>query len=322
MKKITTIFMAVIMMIGCFSGCGKTTVSDIDDNKIKIVTTIFPEYDWVMNILGDNRDNVEVTMLLDNGVDLHNYQPNAQDILKINTCDLFIYVGGESDEWVEDVLKTSTNKNFTTINLMDTLHDTLKEEETKEGMQEENEEEEGSEYDEHIWLSLKNAGAAVKAISESIQKIDPQNAEIYKNNTSAYIKNLKQLDKEYEDVVNSSTCRTLLFGDRFPFRYMIEDYGLEYYAAFKGCSAESEASFETINFLSGKINELGLKNIIVIDGNNETIAKAIIDNTDTKDQNILRMDSLQSTTLNDANAGVTYLEIMRNNLSVLKDALD
>ncbi len=314
--------MAAIMMIGCFSGCGKTTVSDVDDNKIKIVTTIFPEYDWVMNILGDNRDNVEVTMLLDNGVDLHSYQPNAQDILKINTCDLFIYVGGESDEWVEDALKTSTNENLTTINLMDTLHDTLKEEETKEGMQEENEEEEESEYDEHIWLSLKNAGAAVEAISESIQKIDPQNAEIYKNNTSAYIKNLKQLDKEYEDVVNSSTCKTLLFGDRFPFRYMIEDYGLEYYAAFKGCSAESEASFETINFLSGKINELGLKNVIVIDGGNDTIAKAIIDNTDTKDQNILRINSLQSTTLNDANAGVTYLEIMRNNLSVLKDALD
>ena len=278
-----------------------------------------------MNILGDNPANAEVTYLLNNGTDLHSFQPTANDIMKISSCDLFVYVGGESDEWVEDVLKEAVNKDMVTINLLDVLGDKVVEEELVEGMQGEEEEEDAGEeeieYDEHVWLSLKNAKILVQSISDEIQKIDPANAEAYKANTTAYIGKLDQLDKDYQDVVNNASIKTVLFGDRFPFRYLIDDYGLEYYAAFVGCSAESEASFETVTFLSKKVDELSLPVILTIEGNDKKIAETIISNTQSKDQTVLTMDSMQSTTSKDVANGVTYIQVMSGNLEVLKKAL-
>ena len=295
-------------------------------DKIDIITTIFPEYDWVMNILGDKKDNADVTMLLDSGVDLHSYQPSPKDIVSISQCDLFIYVGGESDAWVDDVLKQATNKDMVTINLMDVLGDKKKEEELIEGMQgeEEEEEEEGEEeieYDEHVWLSVKNAELFVKTIADSLGTIDKSNNSYYQSNADSYIANLKNLDKKYEEAVNAGTQKTLLFADRFPFRYLVEDYSLKYYAAFIGCSAETEASFETIAFLAGKVDELGLKVILKIESSDGAIANTVKNATQNKNQSILTMDSIQSATTKEYQEGRNYFSIMEKNLDVLKEAV-
>lgn len=323
MKKYISIMIAVVLIACNILACSsEKKVQSGSDDKLKIVTTIFPEYDWVNNVLGENVKNAEVTMLLDNGVDLHSYQPSAEDIMRVSDCDMFIYVGGESDEWVEDALAESTNKNMVVINLMDVLKDDIKEEEVVEGMEEEEEEgEEETEYDEHVWLSLKNAEKIVKNISEEIQKIDSANAENYKKNAESYIEKLDALDKEYGNAVDNASVKTLLFGDRFPFRYMTDDYGMTYYAAFVGCSAETEASFETITFLAKKTDELSLGAVMTIEGNNHEIAETIVENTKDKNQKILTLDSMQSVTSQDVKDGVTYLSIMENNLDVLKEAL-
>lgn len=330
MKRIIAIALCLMILSGVMTGCG-TPYSNGD--KLSIVTTIFPEYDWVIQILGDKAGQTDVTLLLDNGVDLHSYQPTADDIIKISTCDMFIYVGGESDEWAEDALKEATNKDMVIINLLEVLGSDAKEEEIKEGMQEEEHEhgedhededhdhEEETEYDEHVWLSLKNAAKFCEHISSKLGEIDPDNKDTYKSNTDAYIEKLNALDKRYKAAVDAAETKTLLFADRFPFRYLTNDYGLDYYAAFAGCSAESEASFETILFLANKVDELGLNSVIQIESSDGRIARTVIETTKTKDQTVLTLDSMQSTTLADVKNGASYLSVMEKNLEVLKDAL-
>ena len=320
MKKITALLLALLMLAGVLAGCGKQNDTNKTD-KLSIVTTIFPEYDWVKEVLGDKADSAEITMLLDNGVDLHSYQPTADDIIRISDCDLFVYVGGESDGWVEDALKSAANKNRKVINLLDVLGDSVKEEETVEGMQEEEEDHEEKEYDEHVWLSLKNAKTLVGAISAALQELDPDNKDTYAANANAYGQKLSALDAEYQKAVSAGTYKTLLFGDRFPFRYLVDDYGLSYYAAFVGCSAESEASFETVSFLARKVDEGKLPCVLTIEGKNHKIAETIVQNTAGKNQKILTMDSMQSTTSQDVARGTTYLSLMAKNLDVLKEAL-
>ena len=321
---ISAIFMAAFLT-ACTAGARSTMSPSAEEGgRLQIVTTIFPEYDWVMNILGNNPAGAEVTMLLDNGVDLHSYQPTAEDILKISTCDMFIYVGGESDEWVEDALKEAVNKDMAVINLLDVLGDSVKEEEVVEGMQEEehdHDHEDGEAEDEHVWLSLRNAATLTGYISKELQRIDEKNADIYKKNADDYIAKLNALDKQYADAVSAAPVKTLLFGDRFPFRYLTDDYGLSYYAAFVGCSAETEASFDTISFLAGKEDELSLHTVMTIEGKDKKIAETIVQNTAGKDQQILTMDSMQATTSKDVENGVSYLSVMENNLAVLKEAL-
>ena len=338
MKKMIALLLALLMAVGMLAGCAKQNDDDTDDtnDKLRIVTTIFPEYDWVKAVLGDKAEHAEITMLLDNGVDLHSYQPTADDIVKISDCDLFLYVGGESEGWVEDALKNSTNKDRKVINLLDVLGDKVKSEEVVEGMQEEeheHEHEEGEEHedgeaheheeeaDEHVWLSLKNAEVLVGAISNALQELDAENKEIYAENADAYVKKLAALDAEYQTAVDNASCKTVLFGDRFPFRSLVDDYGLNYYAAFIGCSAETEASFETISFLAKKVDELKLPCVLTIEGKQHKIAETIVKNTAQKSQRILTMDSMQSTTSKDVASGTTYLSVMEKNLAVLKEAL-
>lgn len=503
MKKYISILLAAVMAVGCLAGCGQKNSNEqadnTDDGKLKVVTTIFPEYDWVKEIAGDEISNIDLTMLLDNGVDLHSYQPTSEDILKISDCDLFVYVGGESDSWVDDALKNATNKDMQVINLLDVLKDSIKTEESMPGMQaeeghnhgyahfedsdvqdrtlsdwdgdwqsvypylqdgvldevmekkaesgektaeeykeyyengyktdvsqitidaenntmcfvkngvaskatyeykgyqiydyesgsrgvryffeatsgdadapkyvqfsdhgiapgkaehfhiyagndgfdalsEEMEnwptyypadmsgkeiaedmlEHEEKEYDEHVWLSLKNAQTLCKAIAEALETADPEHKDVYAANVDSYLEKLSSLDGQYQDAVANASQKTLLFGDRFPFRYMVDDHGLKYYAAFAGCSAESEASFETISFLAKKVDELGLKNIMTIENSDQKIAKTIRDNTKDKNQEILSLDSMQSITSEDVKNGTTYLSVMESNLDVLKKAM-
>ena len=335
MKKITALLLALFMLVAALAGCGKQNDTNQTD-KLSIVTTIFPEYDWVREILGEKADNAEITMLLDNGVDLHSYQPTADDIVKISDCDLFIYVGGESDEWVEDALRNAANRNMKVINLLEVLGDSVKTEEIVEGMQEEEYEHEDAEEhehedaeeheheeeaDEHVWLSLKNAKMLVRVISKALQELDPDNKDIYAANADAYVKKLSALDAEYQTAVDAASNKTILFGDRFPFRYLVDDYGLRYYAAFVGCSAETEAGFETISFLAKRVDELKLPCVLTIEGAQHKIAETIVRNTTAKNQRVLTMDSMQSTTSKDVKNGTTYLSVMEKNLSVLKEAL-
>ncbi|MBR0302637.1 MAG: zinc ABC transporter substrate-binding protein [Clostridia bacterium] len=335
MKKIIAALIALVMIISILASCDLKKKTD--GGKIDVVTTIFPEYDWVREIAGDHAD---ITMLLDNGVDLHSYQPTVDDIVKISECDMFIYVGGESDEWVDDVLAEAKNKDMVVINLLEVLGDAVKDEEVVEGMEAEHDhdhdedeedhdhededhdhEEEEAEKDEHVWLSLRNAEALCSVIAEKLGAIDADHKDEYKSNADAYIAKLADLDNKYKAAVDSAAVKTLLFGDRFPFRYLVDDYGLNYYAAFVGCSAESEASFETIVFLAGKVDELGLKAIMQIESADGKIANTIKDTTNSKDQAILTLDSMQSTTATDIEGGATYLRAMEKNLEVLKDAL-
>ena len=504
MKKLISVFLCLVLMLGILAGCGKTPAADdnkdADGKKLSIVATIFPAYDWVRQILGERADSVELTLLLDNGADLHSYQPTADDMVKIANCDMFIYVGGESDEWVKDALANAANKNMTVINLMDVLGDSVKEEEIVEGMQADHEHSHGAtsfednevqdrslsdwagdwqsvypylldgtlgvvmehkaengdktaqeyydyykrgyetdverividgnnityykndqpasseyiykgfqiytyesgnkgvryffeaadadagvpkyiqfsdheigptkpehfhlysgnesfdklsenmenwptyfpaeldgqgivdemighdhhdetEYDEHVWLSLKNAAVLCGEIVRRLSILDADNQEIYAANGMAYIDRLNALDEQYQTAVNAAKIKTVLFGDRFPFRYLVDDYGLEYYAAFVGCSAETEASFETIVFLANKVDELGLNTVLTIESGDGKIARTIIENTAAKSAQVLQMDSMQSTTAQSVADGAAYLDIMEKNLDVLKEAL-
>lgn len=330
-RYFTFAFMAVLLL-GALSGCRgegakeEETVHSQINGKKSIVSTVFPPYEWVREIVGNKAEEYDMTLLLDSGVDFHSYQPTAEDIAKISACDLFIYVGGESDEWVEGVLNGSENKDMHVLNLLDVLGDQAKEEEVIEGMEEEDKEhdheEEGPVMDEHIWLSLKNAQTLTKAIKQELQNVDSENAEVYEENYQNYERKLQELDTKYREVVDSGKRKVVLFGDRFPFRYLVDDYNLDYYAAFPGCSAETEASFETIAFLSGKLEELELPSIFVIERSDTKVAQTVIENTSSKDQEILYIDSLQSVTSKDLEEGYTYLSAMENNLEVLRQALN
>ena len=332
--KRNTARMIVFVMLFAFIFTGNTVA---ETEKISVVTTIFPIYDWTREIAGDS---AEITLLLDSGVDLHSYQPTAQDIMEVAACDVFVYVGGESDEWVEDALEESVNPDMVVVNLVDALGENIKMEQIVEGMEHEHEHEEHEhdeeeheeeehehehehedEVDEHVWLSLRNAQTRVKALADALGEADPANAESYAANADASLDKLAALDAEYAAAREAADFDTVLFGDRFPFRYLVDDYDLHYYAAFAGCSAESEASFETIAFLAGKVDELGLPTVLTIEGDNHRIAETIVENTQSKDARILAMDSMQGATAEDIKSGATYLGAMEANLEALKQAL-
>lgn len=319
MKKIVSIILSICLLVSLFSSCSGNLTSDEKDNKLNIVTTIFSGYDWIKSILGENSDNINTTLLIDGGADLHSFQPSVDDIIKISTCDMFIYVGGESDEWVEDALKQKKNKNMIVVSLMEILSGKVKVEEKVDGMQVECNENE--EYDEHVWLSLNNAKTICEYLCQKMIMLDPDNKDLYVKNTDNYVDKLTSLDREYKSTVEKSTNKTIVLADRFPFRYLTDDYSINYFAAFKGCSAESEANFETIRFLSNKVDELNLSCVLTVEGGNDKIAKTVVSNTKNKNQTILTLDSMQSTTLDDVENGLTYISIMQKNLEVLKEAL-
>ena len=376
-KRVIMLTALAVAVCGIFAGCSKTGTetksstksvtsatssaaasstastkseakTDDANKKFSVVSTIFPEYDWIRQLVGDKKDNYEITYLLDKGVDLHSYQPTAEDIAKIANCDFFVYVGGESDGWVDDALKESKNDKMQVVNLLETLGKNVKPEEVVEGMQEEDEHdhdhedadhdhedkekdhnhedadhdhEEETEYDEHVWLSLRNATALVNTLAEKLQTIDPENKDYYAGTAADYTAKLGDLDSRYLATIKKAKVKTVLFGDRFPFRYLVDDYGLKYYAAFVGCSAETEASFETVAFLAKKTDDLKLKSVLVIENSDQKIAKKIVETTKDKNQNIVVLNSMQSITNEDIANGATYLSIMESNLKALASAL-
>ena len=329
MKRIGAVILVFSLLLPALPGCGRA--DEPGDDRISIVCTVFPQYDWVLRILGDRADNFDVILLLNNRFDMHNYQTTFDNVIKISSCDLFIYIGGESDIWVDGALKEAINDEMIVINLLDTLGAAARAEETVEGAGEDDHgvgysegdhgQESEIEYDEHVWLSLRNAQIFCRSIAGAISSLDPENAGEYNSAVVAYIDELSELDEEYIKTVSEAPVRTLLFGDRFPFRYFVEDYSIDYFAAFPGCSTETEASLETIVFLAKKIDELDLKNIVVTESADQSIAMSIIDNTMRKNQQILVLNAMQSVTSSDVQNGMTYLSVMADNLSVLKTAL-
>ena len=343
----------VLLVCLCFlTGCGHSDDNSSGSGSLKVVCAIAPIYDWTRNIIADDpagehtgnqndrSGDIELTLLMDKGVDLHSYQPSAEDLNKISGCDLFIYVGGESDKWVSDALAQAQNKDMHVISLMDILGDRAKEEERKEGMQAAHEKHSAgaeTEYDEHVWLSLRNAQLFTEKIAEELSLLDAGKADAYKKNADAYIGRLKKLDREYTGIIKDARLKTLLFADRFPFRYMTDDYGLDYYAAFIGCSSESEASFDTMTFLAEKLNKLSMDHVMTIDGSDQKLAHSVIDIAKTVNQRrakeqkggqskseyaILTLDSMQSSSKEQIDSGSDYIRVMKNNLAVLKKALN
>ena len=312
MKKIISILMCIVLCMAVMCSCSSNeTIHD----GIKIVCTAFPQYDYVRNILGTSDG---LTLLLDNGADLHSYEPTATDIIEIASSDLFIYIGGISDSWVEGAIKSANSENLRAVALMDMVE--TYEVDYVAGMEkEDHHHDDEHEKDEHIWLSLRNSAEITKTLCEMICEIDTANAEKYRANAEAYIGSLDKLDSEYKAVIDGAKRNVLLFADRFPFRYLTEDYNLEYHAAFSGCSSESEASFQTMAFLIDKTNELSLPAVIITENSDGSIAEMICRETGA---GTLTLDSCQSVSSSDIENGTTYLGIMQNNLEILKEALN
>ena len=383
--KLGAILVAIAMMV---SGC--TTIDGADqgdDEKYSIVVSTFYEYDWIMQILGDEKDNFEVLYLMDLGVDLHSYEPTARDIVAIGEADLFVYNGGNSHNWVEDIVAEPINESFRSISVLESLGDVVVPEvsldgpagegcnhegcdhEHEDGHDHEHEDcdheheddhdhehehedcdhehdndnehgheecdfeyeecnfenEEGNDheahYDEHIWLSLRNAQTVVSILATEIATIDTENADVYLANAKLYNQQLSDLDKEYIEVVDGAARDTIVFADRFPFFYMMNDYGIKYYAAFAGCSAESEASFETIKFLAQKVDELGAKKLVILHNGLEGIANTINESITIDKCEILTLNQIEAVSQSEIDAGATYLKYMEENLEVIKQAL-
>ncbi len=322
MKKPLIIFCITLLLITSLTACSEKRPTD-NAGKLSIVATSFPQYDWARQILGEHAQDVQLTLLTDNGTDLHNYQPTVADIADIADCDLLLYVGGTSDSWAKDALSGS-DKDQVAVALLDTLRDAVKEEETAEGMEHDHDShlrQNAVEIDEHVWMSLTNAQIVCTRIAEKLGDLDPANAKDYADNAEAYNNKLAALETKYEEMVKAAPLKTIVVGDRFPFRYLVDDLHLDYYAAFPGCSAETEANFETVRFLSGKVDECGLHAVIVTESSDKAIAKTIIANTQKKNQDILVLDSMQSITRADLAGGETYLGTMERNFSALQSAL-
>ena len=318
MKRFIAVFLILVLSAALF-GCEKNTYNS-NDGKIDIVCTSFPQYDWVREIIGDAGDKFNLSYLTDNGVDMHSYQPTVGDIVAISSCDVLIYNGGESEKWIDDITENGIGKNTVVINLMNELGDRKKHETEPEGSgndghkHHDNEEE----YDEHIWLSLENAVYLCNVIKDKLSAVSLSDAKSFGANTENYTSKLSKLKEEYISAVDNSKIKTIVVADRFAFRYLADECNLKYYAAFPGCSAETEASFETVVFLAIKVSELDIPVILTMENSDDKLAKTIIKNS--KDCKIMVLNSMQSTDKNTAE-NETYLKIMQSNLKVLKAAL-
>ena len=345
-----TIVFLVSGLCGCTAGGNGEENLPKDQKKLQVVTTIFPQYDFVRQIAGDN---VSLTMLLKPGEETHSYEPTPQDIIAIQNADLFIYVGGENDEWVEDILESPEMEDVKRLRLVDCVGNILAEEHV-EGMKEErghshedeeeenhDEEEEESHdeeehflhsaeeteeehnehvhtMDEHVWTSPGNAIDIVEHITEELCSLDPEHGQTYKDNAEAYEAQLKELDTEFRDVVENAKNHTLLFGDRFPFRYFAAEYGLDYYAAFSGCASDTEPSAATMAFLINKVKEEQIPVVLKMELSNDNIANAIAEACDVP---VKVFYSSHNISAKQFEAGVTYLDLMKENVETLKEAL-
>jgi len=315
MKKILLIITFAIILSGV-TGCrqNKNATARNANGKINVTATIFPPYDFVRQIAGDR---VNLSMLLPPGAESHSFEPSPRDIITIQNSDIFIYGGGDSDNWIDRILQSMDTGNMRILAMMDAVE--VVEEEIVEGMEEEQEnEEEGIAYDEHVWTSPRNAILIVRAIAELLCETDTGNAELYRQNAAAYIAELERLDTAFENAAAGALRDTFVFADRFPFRYLADAYGLSYFAAFPGCSTETEPSAATVAFLINKIRAEKIPVVFHIELSNERMADTISGETGAKK---LLLHSCHNITKREFDSGLGYLEIMRRNVENLREAL-
>ena len=319
-SKILLVFVVAVFSIVSLTGCNK---NKDNENKLTIVTTNFPSYDFARAVVKDNK-NVNLKMLLKPGAESHDFEPTPQDIIDIKNSDLFIYTGGESDEWISDILDDIDTDKTKVIKMMDLVD--VKEEEIVEGMEDEEHEEEEEhhdeeevEYDEHVWTSPVNAIKIVNALRDEVVSIDNDNKKVYEDSAKEYIDKLEKIDNEFKDIVKNAKRKEIIFGDRFPLRYFVDEYNLKYYAAFPGCSAQTEASAKTISYLVDKVKEDKIPVVFHIELSNGKIAEAISKETGAK---VLEFNTAHNISQKDFDAGVTYVDIMEENTKVLKEALN
>ena len=320
MKKFLTFMLIVCILLSAVAVLSACDGDDWNNGNFKVVTSITPVYDWTTNVLGEHSSGFNMKNMLNNGSDMHSYQASVSDISKIVTCDLLIYVGGESDDWVEKALKQSKNDDMIVIKLLDVIDDVLDEAGGIEGEDHDDHDDDGA-VDEHIWMSLKRAKIAVNAIADALKKLDETNASDYTQNAQDYCDKLDALDLQYQQAVSTAVNKTLVVADRFPFVYLFDDYGLDYYAAFSGCSATTDPSMSTIYALVAKVNELNAKVLIVTESDDGKVANKIKELSDSKDQQILTLNSMQSIAAKNITNEVNYLTIMQRNLEVLRVAI-
>lgn len=308
MKKICCILSILLIVTGLCSGC---EMPETHGERVSVITTVFPVYDWVKTLAGDSAD---VILLTDNGTDMHSYEPTAKDIIEISESELFIYIGGSSDGWVKDIKTDKTE----TLELFEVLGEDMLLSEPMFDGKEHHHDDDRHLADEHIWLSLKNAKVICEAIADKLSLLGID----CKKQTKMYTDKLAELDTRYEQTVQNAKTDTVLFADRFPFIYLTTDYSLKYYAAFSGCSSETDASFETVAFLASKADELCISTILITDNVNVKLANTVIDTTSKKSGDVLSMSSMQSVTKTEIENGVTYLSVMEQNLEILEKVLN
>ena len=318
---------AFMFLVGCAqSQTASAAVGSEDDSALRVVATIFPQYDFVRQIAGDR---VELSMLISPGAESHGFEPTARDIITINDADLFIYIGGHGDTWVDRILASLDRADLRSVALLDLVEPVI--EELVEGMERAHHHDHGHDhdhdhhhdhephYDEHVWTCPRNAILIVYALTDVLVELDPANAEFFIENATAFVEELQEIDNAFMDVVGSGVRNTLIFGDRFPFRYFTDTYGLTYFAAFTGCSAETQASPATIAFLIEKVREENIPVVLHVELSNLLIANVIAEATGVR---LLEMHSLHNVSHGDFVAGVTYLDIMRRNVEALREALN
>lgn len=309
-----------MLAIALILGASVFAVVKLSQNKktVNILSSSFIGYDFARAVVGDES---EVSMLLKPGAEMHDYEPTPEDIINIKNAELFIYIGGESDGWVDDLLKDNEIPEEKTLRLMDLVE--VKEEELSDGMEEyehdsEEAHEEEVEYDEHIWTSPVNAIKLVNGIKDRLLIIHPKNKDVYEKNANAYTTRLSDIDQKIREVVASSNKKELIFGDRFPFRYLVDEYGLDYYAAFSGCSEQTEASSQTTAFLINKAKSDNIKVILKIELTSDKLAQSIADEAGAK---VMTLNAAHNISSEDFAKGTTYADMMENNIEVLKEAL-
>lgn len=308
MKKLIALLAALILLCGCAANSPEDVHGQKE--KLSVVTTIFPAYDFARQVFGDT---AEVTMLLKPGMESHTYDPTARDIVKIDNCDLFIYNGGESDSWVEGILEAA--EGVKALRMMDAVE--VVEEEHSEGMEGSHEAEGESEYDEHIWTSPKNAADIVESIRRAAEEIAPENKEAYDAAASGYIEEINELDEDFSELFEGES-RYFIFGDRFPLLYFFREYGLNYYAAFPGCGSETEPSARTISFLLDKLDENAVQAVFYIELSNHKLADTLAQD---KGLSAAEFHTCHNITAEDFEAGETYVSLMKRNYEMLTKTL-
>ncbi|MCQ2585306.1 MAG: metal ABC transporter substrate-binding protein [Treponema sp.] len=309
-KKICTVIFAAFLIF-VFSGCSK---KNGENKKPVVLCSTFPVYDWARNIIGES-DSFDLQLLNTKGTDMHSFQPSVSDMARISSADFLFYIGGESEVWIKDALSERKNQNQISLSLIDCLGQELMFESSEGILEDSEEEEEDSVYDEHIWLSLKKAGECSAYMAFTFAASDEEHAELYAKKYETYVEELLKLDEEFKFALKDGPV--LLFADRFPFLYFAHDYNLTTYAAFPGCSAETEASFRTVIGLADKVKENNLQTVFILENSSSKMADQIIKTAGTETE-VKVLNSLQGISMDDIKSGATYIGLMKKNLEVLR----